>query len=48
MNLAEHILERAALVPHRIAISDGHDERTYEQLTKRVQQIASGLRQGGH
>lgn len=48
MNLAEHILERAALVPHRIAISDGHEERTYEQLTKRVQRVASGLRQGGH
>ncbi|WP_379127313.1 AMP-binding protein [Paenibacillus sp. sgz500958] len=48
MNLIEHILERAQIVPHRIAISDGSEERTYAQLMRLVQQVSSGLRHDGY
>jgi long-chain acyl-CoA synthetase len=48
MNLVQHILERALIDPCRIAITDGREERTYAQLTRRIQQVSNGLRQGGH
>lgn len=48
MNLVQHILKRAQTAPHRIAISDGREERTYAQLIRLVQQVSNGLRHGGH
>lgn len=48
MNLVQHILERAQIAPHLIAITDGWEERSYAQLMRRVQQVSNGLRHGGH
>ncbi|MCL6457062.1 MAG: AMP-binding protein [Gorillibacterium sp.] len=48
MNLVQHILKRAQINPHRIAISAGREERTYAQLMRLVQQVSNGLRHGGH
>lgn len=48
MNLVKLILERAQSVPHRTAVSDGHEERTYAQLRGRVHQVANGLWHDGH
>ncbi|QUL52120.1 AMP-binding protein [Paenibacillus tritici] len=48
MNLVQNILERAQMNPHRVALSDGREERTYAQLMRRVQQVSAGLRHDGH
>ncbi|MGV2881725.1 AMP-binding protein [Paenibacillus sonchi] len=48
MNLIQHILKRAQIDPHRIAVSDGREERTYAQFMRLVQQVSNGLRHGGH
>ncbi|WNS44682.1 AMP-binding protein [Paenibacillus sp. MMS20-IR301] len=48
MNLVQHIFERGQAASSRIAISDGREERSYAQLMRLVQQVANGLRHGGH
>ncbi|OAB40442.1 AMP-binding protein [Paenibacillus antarcticus] len=47
MNLSEPILQYATQQPNKVALSDGHESRTYSALVRRMKQIAQGLHQNG-
>jgi len=47
MNLSEPILHYATQQPDKVALSDGHESRTYSALVRRMKQIAEGLQLSG-
>ncbi|WP_397361602.1 AMP-binding protein [Paenibacillus sp.] len=48
MHLIQHIIKRAQIENHSIAILDSREERTYSQFMRSVQQVSNGLRHGRH
>ena len=47
MNLLVPLLQHATQQPDTIALSDGHESRTYSELVQRMKKIAQGLQQNG-